>query len=193
MTIRVLPPADGLHGAIVIGGRNYAGPPSSPSAAAIGSGGTFAAGTYYWKITAIGPWGESSASGEVSATLALNGSCSLAWLPVPGATGYRVYRGTTPGGENAYYSVTGNGYTDTNAGSTAASPPTAYAADMPDDDALFADANGWVAVAKGVGTTVARPVWPRDRAGWSYLDTTLGYVIIWDGQTWRNPATGASV
>src|SRR5207247_654334 len=30
-----------------------------------------------------------------------NGSVSLSWSPSAGATGYRVYRGTSPGGEGA--------------------------------------------------------------------------------------------
>jgi len=34
----------------------------------------------------------------------------------------------------------------------------------------------------------------QPQAGIQYLDTSLGYVIIADGQgNWRNPATGASV
>lgn len=195
--IRVLPPPDGLHNAILISGRTYSAPPAppaSPSAAAVGSGGTFAAGTYFWKIAALGPWGEGSPSSEVSATLVLNGSCNLAWGAVPGATGYRVYRGTTSGGESVFYAP-GNvtSFTDTNAASTGGSPATNFTVDVPDDDAFVADANGWTMVARGVGATSARPTWSRDRAGWTFLDTTLGFIIVWDGLAWRNPLTGAVV
>lgn len=102
--------------------------PTTPGAAAVGTGGTFAAGTYYWKITAIGPGGESLPTAEVSATLVLNGSATITWTVAAAATGYRIYRGTTPGGENVYYTVGAVAtYTDINAASTPGSPPTAAA------------------------------------------------------------------
>lgn len=43
------------------------------------SGGTFAAGTYYWIVTATTSAGETVASNEVSATLAVNGTQVLNW------------------------------------------------------------------------------------------------------------------
>lgn len=43
------------------------------------SGGTFAAGTYYWKVTAITSNGETVGSNEVTATLAVNGTQTLNW------------------------------------------------------------------------------------------------------------------
>ena len=52
------------------------------------------------------------------------------------------------------------------------------------------------------GTTAQRPVLgvdndvmaaPQLPAGFHYLDTTLGYLVVWDGASWRNPATGAAV
>lgn len=198
MTIRLLPPADGLHNSILISGRTYSAPgapPAAPSATAVGSGGTFAAGTYFWKVAALGPWGEGSPSSEVSATLVLNGSCNLAWGAGPaGTTGYKVFRGTTAGGENVFY-LPGNvtSFTDTNAASSGGTPTTSFTVDVPDDDALVADANGWSMVARGVGPTSGRPTWSRDRSGWTFLDTTLGFIVIWDGLVWRNPLTGTVV
>jgi len=67
--------------------------------------------------------------------------------------------------------------------------------DVPDFDALVMKSNGWTASVEhttGVGTTAARPTVGLTR-GVRYLDSTLGYVIQWDGKAWRNPATGAAV
>lgn len=100
--------------------------PSGAAAAAVGSGGTFAAGAYFWKITAIYPGGESGPSSEVTATLVLNGSANLTWSALPaGATGAKVYRGTVTGQENILVVTLGvvTAYTDTGIAGTAATVP----------------------------------------------------------------------
>jgi hypothetical protein len=102
--------------------------PAGLGAAAVGSGGTFAAGTYYWKITFINLVGETVGSAEVNATLVLNGSANLTWTAPPaGATGVKVYRGTAIGAENVLVTTlagTAVNYTDTgSAGTTGQSPP----------------------------------------------------------------------
>ncbi|MHB1865152.1 MAG: hypothetical protein ACYCPS_03245 [Candidatus Saccharimonadales bacterium] len=48
----------------------------------------------------------------------------ISWSPVIGATSYRVYRGTTSGGENVYYNTTATSYTDTGAAGSTSSPQT---------------------------------------------------------------------
>lgn len=67
--------------------------------------------------------------------------------------------------------------------------------DVPDDDAAVMTANGWQHAGHGgsVGATAARPAWTKNERGRTFLDTTLGYLIIWDGQNWRNPTTGAKM
>lgn len=89
------------------------------------TGGTLAAGTYYYKITALNAYGETIGSNEVSqATTGATSTNTLNWGAVAGATGYRIYRGTVAGGENVYYTVGAvSTYADTNAASTAGSPP----------------------------------------------------------------------
>jgi hypothetical protein len=62
--------------------------------------------------------------------------------------------------------------------------------DVPDFDANVLTANNWTKVAVS-GATSARPTNPA--RGMFFVDTTLAYVICWDGAAWRNPATGASV
>lgn len=63
-------------------------------AAAVGSttGGTLAAGTYRFKVTAINAQGETLPSNEQSATTTgTTGKVTLAWAAVTGATGYVIY------------------------------------------------------------------------------------------------------
>lgn len=102
--------------------------PTGFTATAVGSGGTFAAATYYWKIAATDVLGETVPSTEASATIALNGSANLAWTAVSGATGYRIYRSTTTGaqtGATSLVTVIGSGatttYTDTGTATTTGS------------------------------------------------------------------------
>lgn len=64
--------------------------------------------------------------------------------------------------------------------------------DMPDGDAFVAGSNGWTLASRGgVGTTAQRPSVPNK--GDSYIDTTVGSIIMFDGKVWRNHATGATV
>lgn len=101
-------------------------PPALLSATAA-TGGTLAAGTYFYVVTAFGGQGETTRSNELSMFVqgGAQGSVALAWSAVPGAVAYRVYRGTAAGGEGTYYN-TGNvlAFTDTGAAGTAGSPPS---------------------------------------------------------------------
>lgn len=64
--------------------------------------------------------------------------------------------------------------------------------DVPDHIADVMAANGWTRGADGgANTTANRPASPK--LNQTFLDTSLGYVIKWDGKTWRNPTTGAAV
>lgn len=62
----------------------------------------------------------------------------------------------------------------------------------PFDETALAS-NGWTPTSSlGVGPTGARPTSiakPRD----TFVDTTLGLLIIYDGAAWRLPTTGAAV
>ena len=101
--------------------------PLGLTATAQAGGGSFAAGTYYWKVTFVTPAGETTGSVEASAAIALNGSCNLAWSPPPpSVTNVKVYRGTSSGGENVVVATLGPvaAYTDTGAAGSAATVPT---------------------------------------------------------------------
>jgi len=64
----------------------------------------------------------------------------------------------------------------------------------PDFDSGELESNGWLPVtgnaAHATGTTAQRPA--RPKKGDKYADSTLGLVVLFDGQTWRHTLTGAS-
>lgn len=110
-------------------------PPTGLTATPVVGGGTFAAGTYFWEVTATTALGETTVSNEASAAIVLNGSCTLNWTaPVGVVTGYKVYRGTVSGAENVLVTtIVGNitTFTDTNVGG-AGTPPTIDTASVQD-------------------------------------------------------------
>jgi phage tail sheath protein FI len=87
---------------------------------------------YYYVVSALYGSQESLASSEVSNTPTAALSCnSITWTAAPpfngqSLTGYKIYRGTTSGGENAFYTVAGNVLTflDTGASSSSSTPTT---------------------------------------------------------------------
>lgn len=96
--------------------------------AALTGSGTFAAGTYFWRITFNNANGETHQSNEVSAAIALNGRASLTWSQAPsGCTGVNIYRGTAAGAEDHLITTLGgtaSSYTDTGTTGSAVTPPT---------------------------------------------------------------------
>src|SRR5439155_10824468 len=104
----------------------YAPQPLQLSAIAGAATGSLAAGIYYYRVSAITGLIETIASPEVFAMVGPSGSVDLAWYPVPGASGYRLYRGTTPGGEDHYFAPVGTAtsFTDKGAAGTEGVPLT---------------------------------------------------------------------
>lgn len=102
-------------------------PSTLAAAAPTGSGATFTAGPYFWTMTATTAAGESTRSNEVTQTIVTTtNSVVLTWSAVTGATGYKIYRGATAGGESALITTVGSGatvtYTDTGTAGTAGVP-----------------------------------------------------------------------
>ncbi len=75
---------------------------------------------------------------------------------------------------------------------------------VPGEDGLILVAHGWCGLTlegafAGAGTTAQRPTsasFPTLRKDMFYVDTTLGYVVIYSGPVlneWFHAATGASV
>ena len=67
--------------------------PTAPTGAGSGTGGTLAAGSYTYKVTALNAVGESIASAASTpvVTAGTTGKVTLTWPAVTGATGYKVY------------------------------------------------------------------------------------------------------
>lgn len=109
------------------------------------SGGTFGAGTFFWKVTAVDGYGETAGSNEVTATLVATGTQALSWAAVPGAQLYRVYRGTATGAENVLVAtVSALSFTDTGAAGTAQAVPTvSTAGNAPAADKVFDQSAGY--------------------------------------------------
>lgn len=62
---------------------------------------------------------------------------------------------------------------------------------VPDNHAAVLAANKWVDLGPVDPVANARP--GRPKRGDRFIDTALGYTIVFDGLVWRNPVTGASV
>jgi hypothetical protein len=132
--------------------------PSGVGAAGSGAGGTLAAGTYYYVLTATNFSGETTVSAEVSAVL--TGSTSsvvLTWSAVAGVGGIggavKIYRGTVSGSENRLIATVTSGttFTDTGGAGVAATPPVANTA------ATFVASGpftGGVVQVSGTGSTI---------------------------------------
>ncbi len=71
--------------------------------------------------------------------------------------------------------------------------------DVPPQDEAVLIAAGWFRTGGrtcvGVGATSGRPLVGGGKLfhGATYVDTTLGYSVVFDGVNWCNPATGAVV
>jgi hypothetical protein len=102
------------------------GSPIQPTVTTATTGGTLTANTYYYVITALNAAGQTLASYETSITTTGTTSANtISWgIGVAGATSYRVWRGTTSGAENIYYTTTATTYTDTGATGTSGTLPT---------------------------------------------------------------------
>lgn len=103
--------------------------PAGLAVAAVVGGGTFAAATYFWKITFVNFSGETTGSNEATVAIVLNGRANLTWTAPPASTmAVNVYRGTVTNTENVLVATlpgTSAAYTDTGLAGTAATPPAA--------------------------------------------------------------------
>src|SRR5581483_11984471 len=79
--------------------------PGGVSAAAGAAAGSLAAGTYFYVVTAVFGTYETLASAEVNQAAAGASTIQVQWNAVPGASSYRIYRGTAAGAENLYFPV----------------------------------------------------------------------------------------
>jgi hypothetical protein len=97
------------------------------------TGGTLAAGTYYYTVTSIGANGVETVPNRTWTLVATTNtsSASIGWVSVPGAVSYKVYRSTasTFSSPSLLATVPSQGqftyYTDTGLAATSGAPPAA--------------------------------------------------------------------
>ena len=104
--------------------------PGSPRVASSSAGGSLAGGTHYFKVVALlksgGSLAYSAPSAEVLIGVSSGAAVTISWSAVSGASGYRIYRGTSAGGERVYRdtSSTSTTFTYTGSGETSGAPRT---------------------------------------------------------------------
>jgi hypothetical protein len=126
LVLQTIPEGVSLNGALIGKTYNTLAFPETVVATPSASGGTLAAGTYYYKVTALNASGETVGSAQVSAiTTGATGSVALTWGAVTGATSYKIYKGTISGTYTGYFTSGIASYTDTGSAVTAGSIPTA--------------------------------------------------------------------
>jgi hypothetical protein len=105
--------------------------PAAPVVATGGNGGGLPAGDYRYAVTALTPYGETTASPQASIKLVDPGAVEVTWQPVSGAHGYRVY-GRQGGSLGLLATLSGTRYTDDKVTSPGGAAPTANTAGSPD-------------------------------------------------------------
>ena len=86
--------------------------------------GTLGANTYYYVVTVVTTSGESLPSAEQSTQVGDGGAIRVSWGDVPGALSYKIYRGTSAGGESGYFtSLDASFFDDGSASLTGSSTP----------------------------------------------------------------------
>jgi hypothetical protein len=104
--------------------------PGSVRAAVSSTAGSLAGGTHYFKVVAILKTGTrvavSAPSSEVYASVSSGRSVTVSWGAVSGAEGYRIYRGTSSGGQSRYIEVAGSttSFLYKGSGEISGTPPT---------------------------------------------------------------------
>jgi len=147
-------------------GSNFAVEMAVPTGvtASTSTGGTLN-GTYYYKVSASDGVGWTILSSEVSQTVdggTTAGTINVSWSAVTGATKYRVWRGTSSGGQNQYYETTATSISDNGSLTfTSGTPPTVTTAYV---NKITASGSSWFLGGNvGIGTTT--PVAKLEVAG----------------------------
>jgi hypothetical protein len=139
-------------------GANTAGiaAPAIPTLSSSASGGTLAAGTYFYKIVAVNAAGTTLGSPEASITVTgSTSSVSLSWAAVQGAVSYRVYRGTSAGAEDHYQAAGSNSFTDTGSVGTVGTVPVSNTANLAAPSAPTATGSNSIPVTATYASTLA--------------------------------------
>jgi hypothetical protein len=174
MTFRMLPPASAFVAGTLV--TNAATATSSPTIGAAAVPAWVTHGSSLFDTTSGNPIGTVASATSTTVTLTANASYAVA----SGDTlSFQPPQVTTVNGR-VYSCANGN------------------ALDVVDFDAIALVAAGWVKVAIS-GPTGARPKPAATSApyiagaGFHFFDVTINKLIVFDGGTWRDPATGTAV
>lgn len=123
--------------------------------------GSLSAGTYYYQVSSVTPWGESGASNAVSVAVGATSRVWITWTAVPGAIGYRVY-GRSSGSELFMQYVdaqvaTGSGWIDDGSVTPSGASVVGYGARKADADPLVDSAGAaYFRSPVGSGTAITK-------------------------------------
>lgn len=134
--------------------------PGTPGSSTSTSGGTLAAATYSYKVTALTPYGETTPSAaKTQVTTGSTSTVTLTWSAVTNATGYKVY-GRVAGVERHLVTLPAVlTWIDTGANGGNAQPPTVNTARYYD---------GTTALMSAHSTDARWAVWREPRTGWCF-------------------------
>jgi hypothetical protein len=200
---------------LVPGNPGTIDPPGIDDATPSAGGGTLAAGTYDYAVTATSANGETIGSTTTQTTSGATGSVQLGWDAICQATSYKVYRRVSPAGAWALVGTVaqpGGAFTDAGpvelsftdsggAGSAAAPPASNTAALNPyGQNPAFTAALAQAGVRDVAGdaskpypqapTGIAGPQWP---AGASFVDGPARVIPRYPTNVYYNAATQAQL
>lgn len=157
-------------------------PPTGTPTAVDGGAASIPAGNYYIVFTILTAWGETTVSPEFLLTLGVGLHSIVVTLPTTlpnGATAFRVYLGTTPGGENQYIQTTGTTVTFTDLiSNVVATPPSRNRAWLPDTDGYQLSAQSafqWLTEAMEQAASICGGV--PDITGIPTVNQQMSYVV----------------
>jgi len=174
--------------------------PTLSSAVGSASGGSLPEATYFYRLTATSSTGETTPSGEMSVwTSGPNGSVTLGWNAVTGATGYRIYRSTAAGSQKLLASV-GNVTTYSDTGSAtpgSATPPTSNTASRSTTCSPAGipghvyQVSAWYRTSSGANVRMV--TYYRDASGnWQFWrEQPLLHSTVWRQAVWQTSALPA--
>lgn len=150
ISVRYHGPAGRHFDALVIGPGVIGAAPGSLTPSTSTTGGTLAASTYFYRVSAIVNFTETAIATEVSqVTTGATSTVTLNWTAVPGASSYRVY-GRATGAELFMTSVATNSFVDTGAITPAGAMPPAGTLGLK----LRVGSNNWIVDNVPVATTM---------------------------------------
>lgn len=146
--------------------------PPTPGIAVSSASGSLTAGRHYFKVVALLTTDSrtvvSVPSPEVSALMPGGKAVTLSWTAIPGAERYRLYRGTTAGGESRYLETSGAVTSFTYTGASEASGTPAVTGTKWTVKNIFELKNARQVVVDG---NILENIWQAGQFGYAFVLT----------------------